>query len=119
MESPSRVSADADHWAQDVLMAVRDLDQEQLSLELKPILDLASEYLTHLLIAGLSSKMKFGLLLIVSCDTTVRNPGGIKTPQESQCPTPKVLKSSACVTALIDDAVIIRSQAALKTLVRH
>ena len=44
MESPSCVSADADHWAQDVLMAVRDLDQEQLSLELKPVLDLASEY---------------------------------------------------------------------------
>ena len=67
MESPSCVSADADHWAQDVLMAVCDLDQEQLSLELaselKPVLDLASEYLTHLLIAGLSSKMKFGLLL--------------------------------------------------------
>jgi hypothetical protein len=110
---------DANQWAQDMLMAVRDLDQEQLSLELEPVLDLASEYLTHLLIAGLSSRMKFHLPLIVSCHTTVRNPGGIKTPQESQCPTPKVLKSSACVTALVDDAVIIRNQAALKTLVRH
>jgi hypothetical protein len=50
--------ADADQWAQDVLMAVRDLDPQQLPVALKPVLDLASEYLTHLLIAGLSCIMK-------------------------------------------------------------
>jgi hypothetical protein len=50
--------ADANQWAQDVLMAVRDLDPQEVPMALKPVLALASEYLTHLLIAGLSCIMK-------------------------------------------------------------
>jgi hypothetical protein len=46
--------ADAHRWAQAVLMAVHDHDLQQLFIELKPVRDLASEYLTHLLIAGLT-----------------------------------------------------------------
>ena len=49
---------DPRQWAQAVLRAVHNLTEQQLSTELKPVLDLASEYLTHLLIAGLSYKMK-------------------------------------------------------------
>jgi hypothetical protein len=52
-------NADVHQWAQDMLCAVRQLNQQQLSIELKPVLELASEYLTHLLIAGLSYIMKF------------------------------------------------------------
>jgi hypothetical protein len=56
--------ADADKWAQAVLEAVHNLNEQQLSMELKPVLDLASEYLTHLLIVGLSYIMKLTFHLL-------------------------------------------------------
>jgi hypothetical protein len=50
----SDADADAGQWAQAVLIALHGLTERQLPMELKPVLDLASEYLTHLLVAGLS-----------------------------------------------------------------
>jgi hypothetical protein len=58
---------------------------DKLSMELKPVLDLASEYLTHVLIAGLSL-YNDEIDLPLNC-STVRNPGGKKTPQVSVCST--------------------------------
>jgi hypothetical protein len=43
-------------WAQDAIEALRGLTQRQLSMQ--PVVDLASEYLTHVLIAGWSYIMK-------------------------------------------------------------
>ena len=45
-------------WAQDAIEALRGLTQQQLSVQLKPVVDLASEYLTHVLIAGWSYIME-------------------------------------------------------------
>jgi hypothetical protein len=109
---------DTHQWAQAVLMALHNLDPQQLSMELKPVLDLASEYLTHLLIAGLSCIIKLTCCLMHRI-TTVQNPGGKRTPQESVCPTPDKVQPLAHIMALINEAVIERTQAALKTLVRH
>jgi hypothetical protein len=50
-------SADVNQWAQDVLANIQGLDVDQLSQQLQPVIDLASQYLTHLLIAGLSHFM--------------------------------------------------------------
>ena len=55
---------DVHQWAQDAIGALRGLDQEQLSTMLKPVLDLASRYLTHLLIAGRSKYNEIDLALI-------------------------------------------------------
>ncbi|KAI0001110.1 hypothetical protein BJV77DRAFT_958753 [Russula vinacea] len=88
--------ADANQWA-DVLMVVRDLGPQQLPMALKPVLVLVSEYLTRLLIA-------------------VRNPGGKKTPQVSACPTRDIVQTLPRITASINEAVINRSQTALKML---
>jgi hypothetical protein len=46
--------AEANQWAQSVVTALDGLTEHQISIELKPVLDLTSEYLNHLLIAGLS-----------------------------------------------------------------
>ena len=47
---------DVHQWAQDVIEALRGLTQRQLSM--RPVVDLASEYLTHVLITGRSYIMK-------------------------------------------------------------
>jgi len=50
----SRLSElDFHQWAQEVLKVVRNRTEQQLSVELKAVRNLATEYLTHLLIAGL------------------------------------------------------------------
>ena len=47
---------DVHQWAQDAIKALRGLTQRQLSM--RPVVDLASEYLTHVLITGRSYIMK-------------------------------------------------------------
>jgi len=70
---------------------------EERIRQLKPISNLASEMLTHLLIA-------------------TRNPGGKKIPQESFHPTPNLVKLNR-VKDLLDAATTKKSQSALKELV--
>ena len=44
-----------EEWAQQILSLLRNRDKAILDVELKPGRDLASHYLSHLLIAGASS----------------------------------------------------------------
>ena len=107
-------------WAQDVLKLLRPLSPRKISESLKPVLDLATEYLSHLLIAGGFVIMRVILLCFhLSFNMTVRNPGGKKTPQVTACPTPKIISDLGQIQRLIDKAVIKRDQPALKRLVRH
>jgi hypothetical protein len=104
-------------WAQSVVMALEGLTECQISMELKPVLNLTSEYLDHLIIAGLSSFYEYDLPLIVSCNTTVCNPDGKKTPQTSLCPSPNVVRTLAHIRELIGESKW--NQGALKKLVHH
>jgi len=80
------------------LIFLREREPHEVKAELEPTLDLATEYLSHLLIA-------------------TRNPGGKKTPQDSSThPTPDTLRLRS-IKDLLDDVTVNRSQSALKTLV--
>jgi len=45
----------AEEWAQEILAFLRNRETDTLKADLKPVLDLATEYLHHLLIASMSS----------------------------------------------------------------
>jgi len=78
---------------------LREREPNELEPELKPILDLATEYLNHLLIASMFQCPLLDLRLTPV--RLARNPGGKKTPQDS-------------THTLLDDATIDRKQSALK-----
>jgi hypothetical protein len=49
----AEAEADANQWADSVVKALHSLTEDQISTELKPVLNLASDYLSHLILAGL------------------------------------------------------------------
>ena len=110
----------AQQWAQGAIQAfcnyAQPLNDHQRALLLKPIVDLTSEYLTHVLIAGWSYLMKLILLLIL---LTVQNKGGTRTNQVSAVPTPGLLQELGDIIRLIKCATCKQDQAALKKLVCH
>ncbi|KAI9571792.1 hypothetical protein HD554DRAFT_2036683 [Boletus coccyginus] len=91
-----------EQWSQEILAFLREREPDEVHGELKPILDLATKYLNHVLIAI----------------HLARNPGGKKTPQESTPPTPDINRLRS-IEELLDDATINRKQSALKTLVHR
>jgi hypothetical protein len=54
LNADTEFEADANLWAHSVVMALHGLTEHQISMELKPVLNLASDYLFHLILAGLS-----------------------------------------------------------------
>ncbi|KDQ64171.1 hypothetical protein JAAARDRAFT_74941 [Jaapia argillacea MUCL 33604] len=88
---------ESQQWAQEILVLLRDRETNELDEELKPLCDLASKYLNHLLIAA-------------------RNPGGKKTPQDSTNPTPDLIRLHS-IEDLLSEATTGRKQSALKELV--
>jgi hypothetical protein len=96
------------------LVFLCEREQDELEAELKPVLNLATEYLNHLLIASRVQRPQLDLCLMLV--RIARNPGGEKTPQESTRPTPDIDRLRD-IKALLDDATINGKQSALKTLV--
>jgi len=97
-----------------MLVFLREREPDELKAELKLTLDLATEYLNHLLIASMFQHPLVDLCLMPV--RLARNPGGKKTPQESTYPTPDIV-SLLSTEELLDDATINRKQSAIKTLV--
>ncbi|KIM36522.1 hypothetical protein M413DRAFT_288172 [Hebeloma cylindrosporum] len=88
---------DCSTWATKVIdFLSENFTKDQRLQEIKPLTNLAAEMLTHLLIA-------------------TRNPGGKKTPQDTAHPTPDIHRLRDIIQ-LLDEAVINRSQSALKQL---
>ena len=111
-------SPDTQQWAQEVLDTLNKLTERQRSVELKSVVDLASEYLSHLVLAGMFISWVH-LQFPMFCISTVRNPGGKKTPQTSVLPTPGIVQDLIRIQNLIDRAAVHRDQSALKKLVRY
>ena len=109
---------DTQQWTQEVLDALNGLTARQRSLQLKSVVDLASEYLSHLLLDGMFISWGSSAMSDV-CISTVRNPGGKKTPQVSVLPTPGIVEDLTRIRGLIDLAATHRDQSALKKLVRY
>ncbi|KDQ64175.1 hypothetical protein JAAARDRAFT_43339 [Jaapia argillacea MUCL 33604] len=84
-------------WAHEILVFLRNRETNELDEGLKPLCDLATEYLNHLLIAA-------------------RNPGGKKTPQDSTNPTPDLIRLQS-IERLLSEATTGRKQSALEELV--
>ncbi|KAI9463124.1 hypothetical protein HD554DRAFT_2175618 [Boletus coccyginus] len=97
LDAAKLIHSISEQWAQEILALLRERKPDEIKAELNPTLDLATEYLNHLLIA-------------------TRNPGGKKTPEESTHPTPDIARLRS-IKELLDDATINRNQSALKTLV--
>ncbi|KAJ3560367.1 hypothetical protein NP233_g10882 [Leucocoprinus birnbaumii] len=88
---------DCSTWAAAVIDFLSNrFTQDQRLQELEPVSKLATEMLSHLLIA-------------------TRNPGGKKTPQDSAHPTPDIYRLRE-IRKLLEDSVTRRSQSALKQL---
>ena len=105
-----RSQSEPQQWAEEILALFRSFDEDVLKTALQPVLDLANEYLNHLLIASMSLYLFFNLRL--NFLPIARNPGGKKTPQETAHPTPDIT-----IQELLTEATISRKQSALKTLV--
>ena len=93
-----------------------EFTNNQRSVQLKPVVQLASHMLSHLLIASTSLHLLFILHLVLN--TIARNPGGKKTPQESTHPSPDIRRLRR-IGDLLDEAITKMSQSALKDLVRN
>jgi len=109
-----RSESEPQQWAAQILALLRNFDEDVLKTELQPVLDLATEYLNHLLIASMSLHLFLNLRLILVA--IARNPGGKKTPQETAHPTPDITRLQT-IQELLNEATIGRKQSALKTLV--
>ncbi len=105
-----RPESEPQQWAQEILVFLHNREEDVLKTELQPVLDLATEYLNHLLIASMSLRPFFNLLLILVA--LARNPGGKKTPQESAH-----LTRLQTIQELSSETTIGRKQSALKALV--
>jgi len=107
-------SLQPEQWAEEILVFLREREPDEVKADLKPTLDLATEYLNHLLFASMFQPSLIDLYLMPV--RLARNPGGKKTPQESARPTPDIVRLRS-IKELLDDATINRKQSALKTLV--
>ena len=104
-------------WARQVMDFLSlEFTENQRSVELEPVADLASHMLSHLLIASTLLHLLIYLYLVLI--TIARNPGGKKTPQESAHPSPNINRLQK-IRELLDEAITKRSQSALKHLVRN
>lgn len=54
-----RSESEPQQWVEEVLVLFRSFDEDVLKTELQPVLDLATEYLNHLLIASMSLHLFF------------------------------------------------------------
>lgn len=101
-------------WAKAIMEFLLDnFTTEERLKELQPIIDLASDMLSHLLVA---SRPLHPLVDSEITQCKARNPGGKKTPQESVPSTPNVTQLRS-IQELSDEAIMKRSQSALKELV--
>ena len=110
---------DCSTWSTRVIDYLRDnFSEDERFKELEPVTKLATEMLSHLLIAGVTSYhiLDWGLALI----PVARNPGVKKTPQETSYSTPNINRLRE-IKDLLEDATspAKRSQSALKELVRY
>ena len=117
LRRPSQIDFDCVTWAQEVMGVLSNkVTKEERSKVLEPVTNLASEMLSHLLIASMALHRWLDLYLSLIC--TARNLGGKKTPQETVHPTPNFQHLRA-ILDLLEEATTKRSQSALKELVRH
>ena len=64
-------SDEPQQWAEDILALFRNFDEDVLKTELQPVLDLAAEYLNHLLLASMSLHLFYlNLRLILVCHSS-------------------------------------------------
>jgi hypothetical protein len=98
-----------DDWASIMYQELR-----QFRGNMMPLTDLASLYLSHLIIA---CKMLFPSSLMTGIlSVPVRNPGGKKTPQDSIYTTPHP-KRIEDIDALLKSVTVRQSQSALRDVV--
>jgi hypothetical protein len=107
---------DPQQWAQEISVSLRTFETTELEVELRPVHDLATEYLNHLLIASMTLRSLASIFMCLTLVALARNPGGKKTPQESTHPTPDLIRLRS-IQDLLREAAIGRKQSALKELV--
>ncbi|KAJ3569579.1 hypothetical protein NP233_g4960 [Leucocoprinus birnbaumii] len=101
-------------WAAAIIYLLSSkLTKEQGLQALEPLSNLATEMLTHLLIASKAFLYQFGSCLQLA--GAARNPGGKKTPQDTAHSTPDTYHSCE-MQNLLENSVTKRSQSALKQL---
>ena len=104
-------------WARQVMDFLSlEFTENQHSVELKPVSDLASHMLSYLFIASTSLHLLIYLYLVLI--TIARNPGKKKNPQESAHPSPNI-NCLWKIRELLEEAITKRSQLALKYLVHN
>ena len=107
----------SDQWAGEVIQLLRtNFNRRERARALENVTNLASEYLSHLLIASMSSFhcLDFEPSLI----ELARNSGGKKTPQMSVNPSPDRNRTLG-IQKLLHEANTRRDQGALKELVGY